>query len=347
MAVIAIVTSAPPLTEGGHLVIARSLERALKDAGHRAGIVTTPSNRFGRQGAAYLANWLTDVGTTGGGERVDQVISLRFPSYAVRHPKHVCWLVHTMREYYDLWDRFSSGLSPQGRIKETMRRTLVRAVDTHCFKHRVDRLFTISGGVRDRVRKWNGVDATVLHPPPPQRHYRCETYGDFVLVVSRLSPLKRVDLVIQALAQPSGASVRAVIAGEGEAEASLRTLADSLNLRDRVTFTGHLSDDQLTDYLARCRAVVFPPYDEDYGFVTVEAFASGKPVITCADSGGPTELVRAGENGWVVAPEPQTVADAMAAAMTDRDLAERLGRAGKAGIADLQWSRVVSQLVIV
>ena len=108
MAVITIVTSAPPLTEGGHLVLARSLERALLEAGHRAGIVTTPSNRFGRQGPAYLANWLTDVGMTGSGERVDQVISLRFPSYAVRHPAHVCWLVHTMREYYDLWDRFQA-----------------------------------------------------------------------------------------------------------------------------------------------------------------------------------------------------------------------------------------------
>ncbi len=97
--VILIVTSAPPMTEGGHLVLARSLERALVEAGHRASIVTTPSNRFGRQGPAYLANWLTDVGMTGTGERVDQVISLRFPSYAVRHPNHVCWLVHTMREY--------------------------------------------------------------------------------------------------------------------------------------------------------------------------------------------------------------------------------------------------------
>ena len=124
MAVIAIVTSAPPLIEGGHLVLARALERALLEAGHRAGIVLTPSNRFGRQGPAYLANWLTDVGMTGTGERVDQVISMRFPSYAVRHANHTCWLVHTMREYYDLWDRFAAGLSPQGRVKETVRRTL-------------------------------------------------------------------------------------------------------------------------------------------------------------------------------------------------------------------------------
>src|SRR5947207_2222130 len=121
MARILVVTSAPPLIEGGHLVLARSLVRALGDAGHDAGLVTTPSNRFGRQGPAYLANWLTDVGMTGTGERVDQVISLRYPSYAVRHPKHVCWLVHTMREYYDLWDDWVARLSPQGRVKETAR----------------------------------------------------------------------------------------------------------------------------------------------------------------------------------------------------------------------------------
>ena len=153
MAVITIVTSAPPLVEGGHLVLARSLERALVEAGHRAGIVTTPSNRFGRQGPAYLANWLTDVGVTGGGDRVDQVISMRYPSYAVRHPRHVCWLVHTMREYYDLWDRFSAGLSPQGRLKERGRRTIVRAADTFFFRRHVTRMFTISGAVRDRHRQ--------------------------------------------------------------------------------------------------------------------------------------------------------------------------------------------------
>ena len=114
MARIAVVTSSPPLTEGGHLVIARSLVSALEAAGHRADLVLTPQNRFGRQATAYLANWFTDVGVTGDGAATDQVISLRFPSYAVRHPVHVCWLNHRMREYYDLWERFSGTLSWRG-----------------------------------------------------------------------------------------------------------------------------------------------------------------------------------------------------------------------------------------
>ena len=60
MSRIAVVTSSPPMVEGGHMVIARSLVRALREAGHDAEVVVTPQNRFGRQGSAYLATWLTD-----------------------------------------------------------------------------------------------------------------------------------------------------------------------------------------------------------------------------------------------------------------------------------------------
>jgi len=347
MAVITIVTSAPPLTEGGHLVIARSLERALIDAGHRAGIVTTPSNRFGRQGSAYFANWLTDVGVTGTGEKVDQIISLRFPSYAVRHPGQVCWLVHTMREYYDLWDQFSSRISPQGRLKERVRRTLIRGADTYFFKHHVKKLFTISKAVSDRLARWNHVQGEPLHPPPPQRPYRCEGYGDYLFFASRLTPLKRADLVVRALARPEARGARCVIGGDGEDRPKLERLAGDLGLANRVSFAGHLSEAALVDHLARCRAVVFAPHNEDYGFVTVEAFAARKAVITCTDSGGPLELVRAGENGWIVEPHPAALATAMAEATEDAAKAERLGARGQADVGELSWANVVRKLVIV
>ena len=138
-----------------------------------------------------------------------------------------------------------------------------------------------------------------------------------------------------------------MIGGEGEEADRLIRLSRTLGLESRVTFTGRLEEAALVDHLARCRAVVFVPHDEDYGFVTVEAFASAKAVITCQDSGGPLELVRAGANGWIVPPTPADLARAMSEAMTGRDRAEQLGRQGREDIAHLTWSNVVGKLVIV
>jgi glycosyltransferase involved in cell wall biosynthesis len=208
-------------------------------------------------------------------------------------------------------------------------------------------MFTISRAVHDRVARWNGVPADVLHPPPPQRDYRCDEYGDYLFAASRLTPLKRMDLVLQALAQPEAGGARCVMAGEGEEMERLVRLSRTLGIEDRVTFTGRLDDAGLLDHLARCRAVVFVPHDEDYGFVTVEAFASAKPVITCQDSGGPLELVRDGSNGWVAAPTPADLARALADAMAGAGEAERRGQQGQRDIAGLTWANVVSRLVIV
>jgi glycosyltransferase involved in cell wall biosynthesis len=343
MAVILVVTSAPPLVEGGHMVIARSLHRALLDAGHQATIATTPSNRFGRQSSAYLANWLTDVGQTGDGRPIDQVISLRYPSFAVRHPRHVSWLNHTMREYYDLWDEFSAGLSPQGRLKERARRAVIQAADTYFLK-RVSKRFVQSSTIRDRLRRWNHLDAEVLHPPAPPRAYRCESYGDYLFFASRLDPLKRADLVIRAMATTPARAVRCVIGGEGSLRPSLETLAREVGVEDRVTFAGRLDDAALTAHLGACRAVVFPPKDEDYGFVTVEAFASGKAVITTSDSGGPLDLVRDGVNGLVAEPTPDALGLAMARLMDAPGDAERMGQHGLRESAALTWSGAVERL---
>ncbi len=344
---IAVVTSGQPFGGGGHLEIADGLARALRDAGHRADVVLTPQNRFGRQGAAYLAAWLMDVGMAQDGGRVDQVITLRYPAYAVRHEAHVCWLTHRMREYYDLWDSFSATLTPTQRPKETIRRSLIHAADRYFLTHHVRRLFVISGVVRDRLERWGGIPSTVLHPPPPPRPYRCDGYGDYLFAVSRLTALKRFDLLLKALAEPAAAGLRCVVAGDGDQAGPLRDLSRDLGIDDRVSFAGPLRDDQLLEHLARCRAVCFPAKNEDYGFVTAEAFASRKPVITCSDSGGPLELVRDGVEGLVTEPTPAALARALAAVVADESLARRMGEAGWRAVSALSWPRVVEQLVMV
>ena len=72
---VAVVTSSPPMSDGGHMVIARSLVQALRDAGHQADVIVTPQNRFGRQASEYLATWLTDVEATHAGP-IDQAADL-------------------------------------------------------------------------------------------------------------------------------------------------------------------------------------------------------------------------------------------------------------------------------
>lgn len=343
---IIVATASPPFAEGGHLVMARELVRALEESGHHATLLVTPQNRFGRQGSAYFAAWCTDVAVAHEGRKVDQVISLRFPAYAVRHENHVVWLNHRMREYYDLWDQFSSSLSAKNRIKEGLRRAILHRADRHLLTKRAKRLFVISATVQARLRRWGGYDSEVLYPPPPRRAYRTDTYGDYIFGVSRLTALKRFDLVLRALAEPLAGHVRCVIAGEGSELDALVRLSRQLDVHDRVTFIGRVDDATLLDHLARCRAVVFPPFNEDYGFVTVEAFASAKAVITCRDSGGPAELVRDGVNGFVTDPTPESLARALRTVTNDRTLAIRLGEAGAADAARMTWADAVSKLLL-
>lgn len=347
MSRIAVLTSSPLFVEGGHLVMARALVQALREAGHESEIVLTPQNRFGRQGAAYLAAWLTDVGVGHDNRPVDQIISLRFPSYAVRHPAHVCWLNHTMREYYDQWEPFSAPLGWRGRIKERTRRTLIHWADRHFLTSHVQKLFTISRTVQMRLRRWGNVPADVLHPPPPQRPYRCEAYGNYVFAVSRLAPLKRLALLIEALGRPEAAGIYCVIAGDGEERQSLQHAIDTRGLASRVRLIGRIDDHYLLEHLAQCRAVCFPPFDEDYGFVAVEAFASRKPVITCTDSGGPTEVVIDGVSGRVCAPRPEALAVALREVMDHPATARRFGDAGYERVSTMTWEKALKKLVLV
>jgi glycosyltransferase involved in cell wall biosynthesis len=342
---VAVVTSTPLFVDGGHLVMARALVQALREEGHAAELVLTPQNRFGRQGAAYLAAWLTDVGLAHNGRPIDQVISLRYPSYAVRHPNHVVWLNHTMREYYDRWDAFSAPLRWKGRIKEMTRRQLIHRADRRLLTKHVRKVFTISKTVSARLAKWGRISSEPLYPPPPQRAYRCDGYGDYIFAVSRLAPLKRLSLLVDALANPEAAGIQCVIAGEGEEQQALEHAIATRGLSSRVKLVGRIDDQQMLEHLARCRAVCFPPYDEDYGFVTVEAFASRKAVITCSDSGGPAELVTDDVNGKVCAPRAETLAVALRELMEDARTAERLGQTGLEKVSGMTWSKAVQRLM--
>lgn len=338
-----VATSDVPFVEGGHRVIARALVKALQDAGHSSELLTTPQNRFGRQFASYVATRLTDVELTGNGEKIDKLISIRFPSYILRHPDHVCWLNHRMREYYDLWGRWNAGLSWKGKIKESVRRSLIHRADRHYLKKNVRKVYAQSENIRQGLLRWGGIPSEVLYPPPPEREYRTDGYGDFIFSPSRLAPLKRIPLLIEAISQTKG--VRAVISGEGPERKLVEDKIQHHGLQDRIELVSHLDERQIADYYARCRAVYYAPQNEDFGLVTVEAFRSRKPVITATDSGGPTELVKDNVNGRVVRPESADVAAAITTLFEDTAFAERAGAAAYESARALTWPNTVQRLL--
>jgi glycosyltransferase involved in cell wall biosynthesis len=346
MALVVVATSSPPAVEGGHIVIARALVAALCDAGHDGRLVITPDYGFARQTSTYLATWRTEISTIEG-RRVDQVISLRYPSYAVRHPTHVCWLNHCMREYYDLWPQLTASISWPNVVKESVRKIAIHAADRWLLKHNVNLVVAQSQTIQGRLEKDFGILSKVVYPPPPPRPYRCDEYGEYIFAVSRLTRLKRIDLLIRALADASARHVRAIVAGDGEERSRLEVLAGALGVADRVAFLGHVDEHTILDHFARCRAVCFTPLSEDYGFVTVEAFASRKAVITCRDSGGPVEFVKDDVTGVVCDTTPASIAIALARLFDDRGLAERLGANAATAVAALRWEDVVQRLLIV
>ena len=164
-----------------------------------------------------------------------------------------------------------------------------------------------------------------------------------MLSVGRLETVKRVDLAIRAMRHVPPA-VSLVIAGTGTQRDTLEALAESLGLRSRVRFLGEVSDDDVIALYAGALAVVFPPYEEDYGYVTLEAFLSHKPIVTTTDAGGPNEFVTHGVNGWVCPPDPAAIAEAIAACDTDRALAARMGDAGYDRARGITWTGVIERL---
>jgi glycosyltransferase involved in cell wall biosynthesis len=159
-------------------------------------------------------------------------------------------------------------------------------------------------------------------------------------VAGRLDPWKRVDLAIAAAA---AGKFPLVIAGDGADLARLDALARRSGAD--VRFTGRVPDDELLGLYATCGAVVFPPADEDYGYIALEAFLSRKPVVTCTDSGGPLEFVVDGENGRVVPPDGAALGAAVADLLENHRLASEFGERGFERVREIRWENAVRALL--
>jgi glycosyltransferase involved in cell wall biosynthesis len=332
-----------PFVHGGAEVHVRELVRELVARGHMAELVSVPFKWYPKSEILpHAAAWrLLDLSASNG-RPVDLVIASKFPTYFVRHPNKVAWLIHQYRAAYELcgtpYSDFAHTESDVG-----LRDTLIR-LDTDMLGE-CRAIYSNARNTAARLAKFNGLAATALyHPPRLAPRLTSGPYGDYVLSVGRIESVKRVDLIVRALAV-SDPGLRLVVAGDGTQRENVERETHAAGVADRVTILGNVPDDTLIELYAGALAVVYPPFDEDFGYVTLEAFLARKPVVTCTDSGGPNEFVVDGVNGYVCEPSAPALADALGRLAADRRHAAALGDAGHLVASRITWDGVIDTLI--
>jgi glycosyltransferase involved in cell wall biosynthesis len=330
-----------PFARGGAEILAERLTHELRVHGHDADLVTMPFKWYpATKVLTHALMWrLADL-TEVDGREVDLVIATKFPSYAVKHPNKVVWLVHQFRQAYEL-DGTELGQFSDSPEDRALRRAIHRLDAVALGEAR--KLGAISQNVANRVKNNTGLDAEVILPPPQQLNFRCDSYDDFVLSVNRLDRAKRIDLLLEAAATDD--SIHCVIAGDGPDRERLEQLAAKRGLDGRAVFAGRVSESELADLYARCRGVYYAPVDEDYGMVPYEAFMAQKPVVTTLDAGGPLDVVHDHETGLVIEPSAGELARACRFLLEHEDEARAWGQAGRALAEQVTWDRVIEQLL--
>jgi len=343
MKTVAVCEAKVPFVTGGAELHVSGLVDELRRQGYRAERVSVPFKWYPKSELlAQAAAWrLVDLSETNG-EPIDAVIATKFPTYFVRHPRKITWLFHQYRAIYDLC---GSAYSEFEHTEADVRlRDHLMALDNEALGES-RKIFANARNTAARLEKYNGLTAEPLYHPPPLAGKLVQgPVGDYVLSVGRLEANKRVDLVIRGLAH-ADRSTRLVIVGDGPLRSALERTAADEGVLERVTFTGPIEETALIILYAGALGIVFPPFDEDYGYITLEAFLSRKPVITTTDAGGPLEFVVDRVTGLVVEPTPEAIGGAIARLAGDHRLAQSLGDAGFDRARAISWDGVVDRLM--
>jgi glycosyltransferase involved in cell wall biosynthesis len=337
-----------PFVNGGAERHAASLCAALNQYGHEAVEITLPFKWYPGKTLAsnILAAKMLDLSEVEG-VPVDMVIGLKFPAYLIPHPNKLFWIIHQHRQAYDQWKLGNSDLlhDDQGGAL----RQLIHEEDRLAFTQSPHPIYANSKNVAQRMQEFLGIASTALyHPPPLADLMRMGSYGDYLFAPGRINPSKRLELILRALAE-TRSKMRLVIAGVSENPAyqeKLYKMSLELGISSQVEWLGPVDDDTLLEKYAGAKAVVFVPQDEDYGYITLEAMLSAKPVITVSDAGGPLEFITHKENGLIADPTPRSLALAFNEVMEGGTDAEQMGLKGhtRYHALNIHWEHIVRTL---
>lgn len=342
---IALCSSFVPFINGGYRNIVEYLESALKEAGHQTERIYLPHvdapDLLFAQTAAY--RWV-DLSAS-----ADRIICFRPPAHMIPHPHKIIWFIHHIRVFYDLWD--SQYRDFPDDLKHRNIRSALRAADTAALNE-AKQVFSNSGTVSGRLKRYNNIDSEVLYPPiaNPERFF-FRSFNDEIVYISRLEHHKRQHLLVEALKYTrTPVKLRLCGAASGKAYADdIRSRITADNLGGRVIFDNRwISEEEKAEVLSDCLAVAYLPFNEDsYGYPSIEACHSFKPVLTASDSGGVLELIQDGINGLIAEPYPQALAEAMDRLYLNRDETKHMGMNAHARTAELNisWEHVLKRIL--
>jgi glycosyltransferase involved in cell wall biosynthesis len=340
-----ICTTQVPFTRGGAESHVEGLRRAFEAAGYAAEIAAVPFKWYPPEEImrGALAWRMLDL-TEANGRPVDLVVGMKFPAYTVAHPRKVLWVMHQYRAAYNLWGTPFDDLSthPEGpRLREW-----IHACDNR-FIPEARKVFANSRTVAARLLRYNRIESEPLyHPPPRAERLRAAELGDYIFYPSRLEPQKRQELLIEAMKYVR-APVRAVLAGASADRAHYEALARHHGVGDRVELRGFVTEEEMIELYAHALGVCFLPFDEDYGYVTLEGMLAARPVLVARDGGGATEFVEHDSDGLVTEPDPRALAESIESLHADRPRARRLGQRAREKLlaANLSWQNVVEKII--
>ena len=275
------------------------------------------------------------------GRDVDALITTRFPTFVARHPRKVAWVIHQHRPVYD---QFATPYSDFETHEEDLEiRRMIRRMDARGLSES-RRVFANSKNVADRLARYSGIASEPLyHPPPLAGRYRDDGPGDYALWVGRLEAWKRPGLAVGALAGAPEAKLK--IVGEGPERDALAQYAKSIGVAPRCALVGSPSEAEVLSLFAGARLVIVTAADEDYGYVPLEAFLSGKAVLTVRDAGGPLEFVHDGRTGIVTDPEPEALGAALRTMWPRTAELAAMARAGRSTVEKISWDGVIGKLL--
>jgi len=341
---ICLVSSYVPFVKGGARFIVEWLEQKLREHGHEVELFYIPFVDSPHD----LLDQITAFRLMDLSHACDRMIAFRPPAYVLPHPNKVLWFIHHIRIYYDLWDTpyRAAPDTPGGR---SLRQALIGA-DTQALGE-AKKLYTNSKVVSARLKRYNNIESEPLYPPiiAPER-FRNDGYGDEIVAISRIEGHKRQRLLVEAMAHvKTGVKLRLCgLSAGGQHTEELRRLVSGRGLSAKVAIDARwISEEEKADILATALAAAYLPIDEDsYGYPSLEAAHSSKAILTASDSGGVLEFVEDGVNGYVTAPDPRAVAEAMDRLFLDRARTQSMGEAGARRLTEMKidWSHVVTAL---